>query len=144
MPPKTHLKHLRLASDIELGLSTYEPFGIAPLESIPFGGIPVVSDASGCAYLLKEILKPDEYQIVHFTTLPPAFQKKYQTKENFLKISQFERDVLETILCQKEALQTANLLPKNEKERKSRFETMQKKSHRLDWDHAAKKIILST
>ncbi|NUP99107.1 MAG: hypothetical protein HUU35_04530 [Armatimonadetes bacterium] len=40
---------LRVGSDLELGLSIYEPFGIAPLEPFAAGTTCLLSDACGCA-----------------------------------------------------------------------------------------------
>ena len=55
MPADTGFVDLRQGSDVEFGLSTYEPFGIAPLETLAFGGICVLSCACGCATLLRHV-----------------------------------------------------------------------------------------
>jgi hypothetical protein len=44
----------RIGSDVELGLSVYEPYGLAPLEPFFSGKVCVVSDAFGCAELLQK------------------------------------------------------------------------------------------
>ena len=44
---------LRHGSDAELGQSIYEPFGIAQIEPIGFGGTSVVSDVCGCLGFLR-------------------------------------------------------------------------------------------
>ena len=46
---------LRQGSDAEFGQSAYEPFGIAQLETLAFGGISVISDVCGCAQLLARV-----------------------------------------------------------------------------------------
>lgn len=46
---------LRQGSDVEFGQSAYEPFGIAQLETLAFGGISVISDVCGCAQLLARV-----------------------------------------------------------------------------------------
>jgi hypothetical protein len=45
----TTFHDLRNGVDVELGLSVYEPFGIAPLEPFSSGAVCVLSDACGCA-----------------------------------------------------------------------------------------------
>ncbi len=50
VPSGMTLTDLRLAAEVEFGLSTYEPFGIAPLEPLAGGAICVVSAVSGCAF----------------------------------------------------------------------------------------------
>ena len=48
MPAAMGFAELRRGTDVEFGQSTYEPFGIAQLEPLSFGGLCVVSDACGC------------------------------------------------------------------------------------------------
>lgn len=50
-------KDIRLGIDVELGLSVYEPFGIAPLEPLGSGAVSVVSDSSGAAHHLAKLAK---------------------------------------------------------------------------------------
>ncbi len=52
-PERTEFADLRLGTDVEIGLSVYEPFGIAPLEPFGSGAVCVVSDACGCALHLE-------------------------------------------------------------------------------------------
>ena len=54
-PERTTFLDLRLGTDVEIGLSIYEPFGIAPLEPFSSGTVCVLSDASGCALHLAEL-----------------------------------------------------------------------------------------
>ncbi|MFG0257205.1 MAG: hypothetical protein ACF8GE_04820 [Phycisphaerales bacterium JB043] len=51
------MRDLRLATDVELGLSVYEPFGIAPLEPLYAGAICVVTSVSGCAGFVVDALE---------------------------------------------------------------------------------------
>jgi len=55
MPAAMRFTDLRQGSDVEFGQSAYEPFGIAPLETLAFGGICVVARACGCADLLERV-----------------------------------------------------------------------------------------
>ncbi len=48
-PLESVFADLRLGTDVELGLSVYEPFGIAPLEPLASGAVCVLSDSCGCA-----------------------------------------------------------------------------------------------
>jgi hypothetical protein len=50
---------LRQGSDAEFGQSAYEPFGIAQLETLAFGGISVLSHCCGCAQLLARVAGED-------------------------------------------------------------------------------------
>ena len=55
MPEDTSFMDLRQGSDVEFGQSAYEPFGIAQLETLAFGGICVLSQVCGCAALLQQV-----------------------------------------------------------------------------------------
>jgi len=55
VPEDLTFQDLRQGSDVEFGQSAYEPFGIAQLETLAFGGICVLSRACGCAQLLARV-----------------------------------------------------------------------------------------
>ncbi|HUS45091.1 MAG TPA: hypothetical protein VM219_03560 [Phycisphaerae bacterium] len=55
VPEELLFQDLRQGSDVEFGQSAYEPFGIAPLETLAFGGISVISTACGCAPFLTRV-----------------------------------------------------------------------------------------
>jgi len=79
VPEGFTLQDLRQGSDVEFGQSAYEPFGIAQLETLAFGGISVISCACGCAQLLArvagDILPPNvllgRYSVPQGATAPP-------------------------------------------------------------------------
>ncbi len=54
-PAGVSFTDLRRGSDAELGLSTYEPFGIAQIEPLAYGALSVISDACGCLGFLQEV-----------------------------------------------------------------------------------------
>jgi hypothetical protein len=56
VPEGAEFVDLRVGSDVEFGFSIYEPFGIAQLETVPFGGIAALSSSCGCAALLEKCL----------------------------------------------------------------------------------------
>jgi glycosyltransferase involved in cell wall biosynthesis len=56
VPEELSFQDLRQGSDVEFGQSSYEPFGIAQLETLAFGGICVLSRACGCAQLLTRVV----------------------------------------------------------------------------------------
>ena len=56
VPEGAKFSDLRIGSDAEFGFSIYEPFGIAQLETLPFGGIAALSSACGCSHLVRKKL----------------------------------------------------------------------------------------
>jgi hypothetical protein len=55
MPEDLTFTDLRMGTDVELGMSTYEPFGISQLEPLTFGGICVISSVCGCAGFVRDV-----------------------------------------------------------------------------------------
>jgi len=70
VPEEMTLQDLRQGSDAEFGQSAYEPFGIAQLETLAFGGISVITRVCGCAELLARVagdVLPPNILIAHYS-----------------------------------------------------------------------------
>src|SRR5437764_9293594 len=94
MPADVEFMDIRKGSDAEFGQSIYEPFGIAQVEPISFGGICVFSECCGCAGFVNHATggKPTPNVIVaDYTDLP----SKGLRPDQLLAIGQRERDELE-------------------------------------------------
>ena len=141
MPAETSFFDLRLASDLEFGMSIYEPFGIAQLETLPYGGIPVVTTVCGCASLLEKTMDKSDYSLIDSTRVPTDLAETIKTKTDFINVSQEIRDMVETDMCRKAAPLIAASLPKSDNDRKSHFKKMQKSSQLLDWEHVASRVV---
>lgn len=140
VPKDATLLDLRLASDMEFGLSIYEPFGIAQLETIPYGGIPLVSSVCGSASLLAAEMDPKDYLSLDFTAVPEGYKDILKTKEDFQHITKEMRDIIETEICLENATTVLSYLPKTDKERKNLFNRLHKDSGSLDWDHVVERF----
>jgi hypothetical protein len=55
MPHDMEFMDIRKGTDVEFGQSIYEPFGIAQLEPLTFGGICVFSSVCGCSGFLRDV-----------------------------------------------------------------------------------------
>ncbi|MFH1653226.1 MAG: hypothetical protein ABIE74_04130 [Pseudomonadota bacterium] len=140
VPKKASILSLRLASDVEFGMSIYEPFGIAQLETLPYGGIPVLSAACGCASILQKTMPKDEYLVINFADVPKSFKKRFKSKDDFINATKEERDSIETQICENSAKRLFDLLPNDNKDRKKRFKLSKELSKALDWEHVAERI----
>jgi hypothetical protein len=141
IPKGCTLLDLRLASDVEFGFSIYEPFGIAQLETIPYGGTAAISNVCGCEGLLKKAMKPSDYISVDFTKVPTAFKDILRTKDDFKKIAIDVRDHIETEICKEGADDIVKKLPHDDVERRKRLEKMQDVSKKMDWDRVSENVI---
>jgi len=141
IPPDATLRDLRLSSDVEFGLSVYEPYGIAQLETLPFGGIPLISSVCGCYGSLREHLDKKDYLAIDFTEIPSSLKGNFAKPDSFKNVNKELRDLVETEICHLSAPAIAAALPKDEKARQQRLSRMQKQAELLDWEHVAKHII---
>lgn len=130
---------LRAASDLEFGLSIYEPFGIAQLETFPFGGLPVLSRACGCSYLLEETVPEDLFRVVDFAA-PDRVAALGPLEAGFLKsMSIDQRYHLEEAALNAEAKAVfERIQPAG---RQERFERMQAAAADLGWEAIAERVL---
>src|SRR5207237_5086610 len=104
MPPDMEFMDIRKGSDAEFGQSIYEPFGIAQVEPISFGGICVFTNVCGCAGFVDKITngQPTPNVIVaDYTELPEQCLRS----EQLMAIGQPQRDAMENQLARKVAEQ---------------------------------------
>jgi len=74
-PEDVSFQDLRQGSDVEFGQSAYEPFGIAQLETLAFGGICLMSQVCGSAQLVLRIAGanlPPNILIAHYAAAASA------------------------------------------------------------------------
>jgi hypothetical protein len=77
VPEEAEFLDLRIGSDAEFGFSIYEPFGIAQLETLPFGGIAALSSACGSSYALKSNFPcPELYRVFDFIGRTASEEKR--------------------------------------------------------------------
>jgi hypothetical protein len=141
VPKKAEFIDLRLASDAEFGFSIYEPFGIAHIETIPFGGLSLLSSVCGSAFFIQKVfehadLKP--YYIVDF--LKPA--KDFSIKE-LMGLTREKRDDMERKELSEHVNQIFDLITFNKEKRKEYFHNAQRYAPRLDWEYVIEKQLLS-
>jgi hypothetical protein len=133
---------LRIASDAELGFSTYEPFGIAQLETIPFGGTALLSSSCGSVSLLDEVFKGAK--------LKPYYAVDFICKGNKVKCEELiknnltieKRTSIEKELFKEEAKSIFAILPVSDKKRQEYLENALIYSPKLCWEHIVKRYFM--
>src|SRR3954452_16393828 len=93
IPEATEFMDIRKGSDAEFGQSIYEPFGIAQVEPISFGGICVYTNVCGCAGFVAKAAKGETPNaiVADYTKLDGAGLRPDQ----FLAIGAAERIAVE-------------------------------------------------
>ena len=141
MPADMEFMDIRKGSDVEFGQSIYEPFGIAQVEPISFGGICVFSECCGCAGFVNKVTggQPTPNVIIaDYTDLP----NKGLRPEQLLAIGQPQRDEIEHTVATLVAKALMDRLPRSPQE----FEQFIDRGHRLaeqmSWDVVARDYVV--
>lgn len=143
MPEDMRFLDIRMGSDAEFGQSIYEPFGIAQVEPISFGGICVFTDLCGCAGFVKKAANGEATRNalpVDYTKLPEAMRDY-----SIAKLREMDRGMREEIEGQVARQIAADLygrLPRTEKDMADLIATGGKLGAAMSWDAVAKNYVL--
>lgn len=141
MPADMEFMDIRKGSDVEFGQSIYEPFGIAQVEPISFGGICVFSNVCGCAGFVDKANdgKPTPNVIVaDYTELPQAGMRA----EQLMSIGQVQRDAIENQVAKHVADELVNRLPHSPAEFEQFIERGYALAQKMSWDVVARDYVL--
>jgi len=135
LPKSTTFADLRLSSDVEFGMSIYEPFGIAQIETIPFGGVAILTQVCGSAFLLEKVFANEKikpYYIINF---------KYEGNDkNLINETNDFRVSIEKKIITDCANKIYKIIPKNEQERLVVFNVCKKHLNKLSWEEVIKDL----
>jgi hypothetical protein len=141
MPADMEFMDIRKGSDAEFGQSIYEPFGIAQIEPISFGGICVFSNVCGCAGFVDKAndgLPTPNVIVADYTDLP----QKGLRPEQLMSIGAFQREELERQVAIKVAEELVDHLPRSPKEFEEMLERGFALASRMSWDVVARDYVL--
>ena len=144
MPEDMEFMDIRKGSDVEFGQSIYEPFGIAQLEPLTFGGICVISSVCGCSGFLQDITGAKSVKNVIIADYTNLGARSYADIEDMLQIDQPVRNQIEASESEKVAMQICSRLAKNESEIESMVQTGHELAKNMSWDMAVKNYLLSS
>jgi hypothetical protein len=141
MPADMEFMDIRKGSDVEFGQSIYEPFGIAQVEPISFGGICVFSNVCGCAGFVDKANDnhPTPNVIVaDYTDLP----NKSVRPDQLMSIGRDQRDEIEHLVAEKVAHDLIERLPRSPKEFEEYIERGYALAQKMSWDTVAREYVL--
>jgi hypothetical protein len=140
MPADMEFMDLRKGSDVEFGQSIYEPFGIAQVEPISFGGICVFSNVCGCAGFVEKAAGGESPNVIiaDYTQLP----QKGLRPEQLLSIGAAERVMVEHTVAEKVANALVERLPRSPKEFEACIDRGYAIASRMSWDAVATGYLL--
>jgi hypothetical protein len=148
MPADMEFMDIRKGSDAEFGQSIYEPFGIAQVEPISFGGICVYTNVCGCAGLVEHAAsqlsasgsdgQTPNAIVADYTQLPDQALRP----EQLMAIGREQRDIVESHEAARVAKELMARLPRTPQE----FEAFIQRGHELamhmSWDAVARDYLL--
>lgn len=142
MPADMEFMDIRKGSDVEFGQSIYEPFGIAQLEPLTFGGICVFSSVCGCSGFLRDVTGGKEVSNVIIADYTNLETHNYADIEDLLQIDRATRDQIEASQSEKVAMQICSRLPKNESEIESMIHSGYELARNMSWDVVVDNYLL--
>ncbi|MBS3734407.1 MAG: hypothetical protein KGY99_05715 [Phycisphaerae bacterium] len=141
MPAETTFADLRRGTDLEFGLSVYEPFGISQFEPLASGALCAVSNVCGCMGLARREAGADGFDdniiVGDFLHAPEGL-----SIEQLVSMPVDQRDAIEA----DEAARLAEIidakLPRDEDTIHSRMAQGQALAERMSWEHVVSDYIL--
>jgi hypothetical protein len=144
VPADIEFMDIRRGSDVEFGLSIYEPFGIAQLEPLTFGGICVISNVCGCAGFVRDVSGVEGTQNIIVAEYTNIDNTRFVEIEDMLQIDRSTRDRIEKTESQRVAMQICSRLPKNEADMQNMIQTGHSLAKNMSWDVVIENYLLAS
>ena len=144
MPDDMEFMDIRKGSDVEFGQSIYEPFGIAQLEPLSFGGICVVTNVCGCAGFVNKISNGQDVKNVIIADYTDLGDYQWSDIEDLQQINKEARDHIEHQVSKKVALKICARLPKNDDEMYSMIQSGYDLAEHMSWEEVTKNYVLKS
>jgi len=141
MPETMQFMDLRIGSDVEMGQSIYEPFGISQLESLSFGGICVLSGVCGCLGFIRATSGPaipENLIVADYTQLPDL----PKDLASILQIYRSQRDQIEYNVSESVAKEIFQRLTVSDEQKRQRIEKGFDLAHKMTWDAVCENYLL--
>ncbi len=141
MPADMEFMDIRKGSDVEFGQSIYEPFGIAQVEPISFGGICVITNVCGCAGFVDKVTGGKDTPnviVADYTDLP----NKSIRPEQLLGIGQQQREQIEHDVAKQVAADLIERLPRSPAEFDAFIHRGFELAKHMSWDAVAENYLL--
>jgi hypothetical protein len=142
VPKDSDFLDLRMASDAELGFSVYEPFGIAQLETIPFGGAAILSSTCGCASFLERTFEDTVTRPFYIVDFTQAAQD--MSVDELKSITVRERDKIERQLLAEHSRPILDVIPVTPARREAYLKSARQHAPRLSWERAMRDYLRTT
>ncbi|MHC4981844.1 MAG: glycosyltransferase family protein [Planctomycetota bacterium] len=141
MPEEVTFGDLRRGTDVEFGLSVYEPFGISQLEPLCFGAVCVVSNVCGCMGFARRAAGgaglDDNIVEANFLRVPEGM-----TVEQLVGMPVRQRDAIESEEAGKVARRIVKLLAREDATIERRVRDGYEIAGRMSWENVVREYFL--
>jgi len=143
IPPEMEFMDIRKGSDAEFGQSIYEPFGIAQVEPISFGGICVFTNVCGCAGFVRHVTggQPTPNVIEADYTVLKDLKVGHEI-EDLKKIDKPKRDWVESCVAKEVAEELYRRLPTTEAQFAKLIDSGYELARNMSWECVARDYVL--
>ena len=140
MPADMEFMDIRKGSDVEFGQSIYEPFGIAQVEQISFGGICVFSNVCGCAGFVQKVAQDATPNVIvaDYTDIPEQDLRP----EQLMSIGKARRDKMEDTVAELVASELIDRLPRTPSEFEKYIHRGYELAQKMSWDAVARDYVV--
>ena len=142
MPHDMEFMDIRKGSDVEFGQSIYEPFGIAQLEPLSFGGICVITNVCGCTGFIKAVTNGAKVKNVIVADYTNLGNYNWTDIEDLQQINKEVRDRIEQNVSEKVALEICARLPKNDDESNEMLRSGYELARHMSWEVVARDYVV--
>jgi hypothetical protein len=134
MPEDMEFLDIRRGSDVEFGMSIYEPFGISHLEPLTFGGLCVISNVCGCSGFIRDITFGVPAKNIIVADFINLHEYGFDTIDNLVQIDATIRKQMEKKVSEKIALQILSTLTENPDEIEEMIRTGYGLAKNMSWE----------
>ncbi len=141
MPQDMEFMDIRHGSDVEFGQSIYEPFGIAQVEPISFGGLCVFTSLCGCAGFVRHAAggETENAMAVDYTV---SAEIKAERIDEFLHMDRKTRDLVESAVAGGIADEIFRRLPRKPVHFEANLQQGYALARRMSWEVVARDYVL--
>ncbi len=145
MPADMAFMDIRKGTDVEFGQSIYEPFGIAQLEPLTFGGLCVVGNVCGCVGFVRDVSPGhDDIKNVIIADYTQLCNYPYQDIEDLVQMDRTVRDQVEDGVSDKIAMQICSRLTQDPVELTRLIENGYDLAEHMSWDAVFNQYVYPT
>ena len=144
MPADMEFMDIRKGSDVEFGQSIYEPFGIAQLEPLTFGGLCVMTNVCGCAGFVKDVAGMQAVPNVIIADYTDLNGDGGKDLDQMVKIDKTSRDKIEHKISEKVALEICSRLPQNDEAFNRMLQSGYELARHMGWESVVERYVLKS